>query len=70
MDFVNKYVTAGTVTAILSVLAIFAGAFGKSALATFLGDPSTAQTVLTIVGGVGTVVAGVLEGVSAKAPTA
>ena len=62
-----KYVTPGTVTAALSVAAIIAGAFGKSALATFLNDPSTAQTILTLAGAVGTLVAGLLNGVKPPA---
>lgn len=59
----TKYLTPGTVAALLSVAAIVAGAFGKSALATFLNDPSTTQTVLTLAGAVGTLVAGILNGV-------
>jgi uncharacterized membrane protein len=63
----TKYVTAGTVTALLSVLAIIAGAFGKSALATFLNDPTTSQNVLLIAGSIGTLVSGVLAGVKPAA---
>jgi hypothetical protein len=59
----SKYLTPGTVTAVLSIAAIVAGAFGKSTLATFLNDPSTAQDVLTLGGAVGTLVAGILNGV-------
>lgn len=58
-----KYLTPGTVTALLSVAAIVAGAFGKTALATFLNDPSTTQTLLTLAGAVGTLIAGILNGV-------
>lgn len=61
----SKYLTSGNVTAVLSVAAIIAGAFGKSALATFLHDPSTAQTFLSLVGAVGTLVAGAMQGVKA-----
>jgi uncharacterized membrane protein len=59
----SKYLTPGTVTAFLSIAAIIAGAFGKGALETFLNDPSTAQTVLTLIGSIGTLVAGILAGV-------
>ena len=63
----TKFLTAGTITAGLSVAAILAGAFGYSALQTFLSDPSTAQTVLTVAGAVGTLVAGVLQGIQKPA---
>lgn len=59
----SKYLTLGNITAALSVMAILAGAFGKSALASFLNDPSTAQTVLSLLGSVGTLVAGAMQGV-------
>lgn len=59
----QKYLTAGNITAVLSVLAILAGAFGKSALATFLNDPSTTQALLTAGGAIGTLVSGVLPGI-------
>jgi hypothetical protein len=62
----SKYLTKGNITAALSVLAIAAGAFGKSALATFLTDPSTTQTILTLIGSVGTLVAGAMQGVQQK----
>lgn len=59
----SKYVTAGNISALLSVMAIIVGAFGKNALSTFLNDPSTTQTVMTIIGAIGTLVAGVLPGI-------
>lgn len=61
----SKYITPGTVTAVLSIAAIVAGAFGKSALATFLNDPSTTQTILTLAGSIGTLAAGLMNGVKA-----
>jgi hypothetical protein len=69
-DFLSKYVTKGTVTAVLSVIAIIVGAFGKSGLETFLNDPDTAQTVLTVTGAVGTLVAGILNGINPPATPA
>ena len=66
MDSLKKFITPGTITAILSVAAVIAGAFGKSALASFLSDPSTAQNILVTVGAVGTLVAGALAGVGHK----
>lgn len=63
----SKYITSGTVTALLSVAAIIAGAFGKGALATFLNDPATAQTLLTLAGSVGTLISGILTGVKLAA---
>jgi hypothetical protein len=59
----SKYLTAGNITAALSVAAILAGAFGKTALASFLNDPSTTQSILTAIGAIGTLFAGALNGV-------
>jgi hypothetical protein len=59
-----KYVTLGNISALLAVAAIIAGAFGKSALQAFLNDPSTAQTVLTVLGSIMTLVAGAAKGVN------
>lgn len=59
----SKYVTPGNVTALLAVAAIFAGAFGKSALASFLTNPDTAQTVLSVLGAIGTLAAGAMQGI-------
>ena len=65
-----KYVTPGTITAVLSIAAVVAGVFGQSALEHFFADPSTAQTILVVIGNVGTLVAGVLDGVKKDAPSA
>jgi DMSO/TMAO reductase YedYZ heme-binding membrane subunit len=59
----KKFLTPGTITAVLSVAAIMAGAFGYDALAKFLNDPGTITTVLTVVGAAGTLIAGLLDGV-------
>jgi hypothetical protein len=59
----SKYLTAGNVSAVLSVLAIMVGAFGKNALSTFLNDPSTTQSIMVIIGAVGTLIAGALPGI-------
>jgi hypothetical protein len=66
-DFISKYVTKGTITAVLSVAAILAGAFGKTGLAVFFNDPATAQGILTGLGSVGTLVAGLLTGIRPSA---
>jgi len=58
-----KYVTPGTVTAVLSIAAVLSGVFGKPALAHFFDDPTTSQAVLVVIGNVGTLVAGLLAGV-------
>lgn len=63
MTSFSKYLTPGTITALLSVAAIIAGAFGKTALQTFLADPNTAQNILVVAGSVGTLISGVLTGV-------
>jgi hypothetical protein len=60
---VSKYLTKGNITAVLAVSAIIAGAFGKSALAAFLNNPDTVSTLLTLIGSVGTLVAGAMKGV-------
>lgn len=65
----KKFLTGGTITAVLSVAAIMAGAFGYNELGKFLNDPATAQTVLIAVGSLGTLVAGLLDGVK-KEPAA
>ena len=57
-----KYVTKGTIAAVLSIAAILAGAFGYDAIGTFLNDPGTVTTALTIVGAVGTLYAGITDG--------
>jgi hypothetical protein len=59
----SSFLTTGTVTALLSMAAVIAGAFGKSALATFFQDPSTAQAILTVAGAGGTLLAGAMKGV-------
>jgi large-conductance mechanosensitive channel len=59
----SKYFTRGNVTALLAVAAIIAGAFGKSALASFLNNPDTAQTILSVLGALGTLAAGAMQGV-------
>lgn len=59
----SKYFTSGNVTAVLAVAAIIAGAFGKSALAAFLNNPDTAQTLLTVLGSALTLFAGAMKGV-------
>lgn len=63
MDLIKKYLTPGTIGAVLSVAAVIAGAFGKGALSTFLTDPSTAQNILLVVGAIGTLWSGAAAGV-------
>lgn len=64
----ERFVSKGTVAAALSVTAILAGAFGYDALGRFLNDPTTVTTVLTVVGALGTIYAGVAEGLKKKTP--
>jgi hypothetical protein len=59
----EKYVTKGTVTGILSFAAVIAGVFGKAGLAAFLNAPETAASILTIAGGFGGLIAGLLQGI-------
>lgn len=63
LETIKSYMTAGTITAVLAFLAIIAGAFGQEGLKTFLADPTTAETILSLVGAVLALVAGVLKGV-------
>ena len=60
----SKYITPATVTAVLSIGAILAGAFGKTALQTFLNDPNTVQSVMTVLGSLGALIASAMPGVS------
>jgi hypothetical protein len=62
-----KYLTKGTIAAVLSIVAIMAGAFGYDAIGTFLNDPGTVTTVLTIVGAAGTLYAGITDGIKKPA---
>ena len=59
----NKYVTPGTITGVLSIASAIALALGKAHLAQFLGDPSTATTVGLVFTGTVGLVAGFLKGV-------
>lgn len=61
----KKFATPGAVTGLLTVAAVAAGIAGKSELAAFLGSPETANAVVSLVGAVGTLVAGLLPGLKA-----
>lgn len=63
-----KYVSTGSVTGILSALALLAGLYGKPALQVFLADPATTQMVLQLLGAVGALVAGFLQGIKPDQP--
>lgn len=63
----EKFITTGTVTSVLSALALVAGIYGKTALQVFLSDPSTVQLVLTLVGTTGALAAGFLQGIKSVA---
>lgn len=56
-------ISSGVVAAILTVAAMGASLAGKSQLAAFLGSPDAATAVTAIVGSVGTIVAGVMQGI-------
>ena len=62
----TKFLTKGTITAVLSVAAILAGAFGKPYLATFLNDPTTVEQVLVGLGAIGGIVAGAMKGINGE----
>lgn len=62
-----RTMSRGTFVAMLTVAAMAASTFGKSQLATFLGDPATADMLQAVVVSGGALIAGVLEGVGKKA---
>lgn len=63
MNFAAILASPGAITGVLSFLSVLCGLFGKPALGTFLNDPTTAQTVLVVAGGLGGLVGGILKGV-------
>lgn len=66
----NKYITKGTVSAVLGVGAFAASITGKSALATFLSNPDTGAQLLAVLGGFLTLFAGASAGVAGKVAVA
>lgn len=62
-DFIAKYATKGTITAVLSVAAIVAGAVGYSPLQAFFADPATADSITQAIGLIGALTAGFMQGV-------
>lgn len=58
-----SFVTPGTIASLLSVAGIVSMAVGKPAMAAFLNDPTTAQTVTAVVSGGFSIAAGVLRGI-------
>jgi hypothetical protein len=56
----------GTFVAVLTIAAMIATTLGKSQLATFLGDPHTADMLQAVVVSGGTLIAGAAEGLGAK----
>lgn len=58
-----NFLTLGTVAGVLAFGGTLAAAFGKPAFATFLTDPSTAQSVLAVISAGAALVAGVAKGV-------
>jgi hypothetical protein len=66
----SKFVTPGTIAAVLAVLAVMAGAFGMPGLQHFFQDPATAQTIMTLLGAGMALVAGALTGVKPTPPPA
>jgi hypothetical protein len=60
----TKFLTPGILTGILACAAALAGAFGRPALAAFLAEPQTAETLLGIVSGTLALAAGAMRGVA------
>jgi hypothetical protein len=63
MSKMKQFLTPGVVAGAFAMLAAASVAAGKPALAAFLGDPNTAATATLVVGGIASLVAGLLEGV-------
>jgi hypothetical protein len=61
--FIMKFVTPGTIAAVLAIAAGLAGQFGQAGLAHFFADPSTSQSVLTMISSALTLYAGIAVGV-------
>lgn len=60
-----NYFSPGSVTAVISILALLAGLFGQPVIALILADPATTAAILQVVGLFGSLVAGFLPGVKA-----
>jgi uncharacterized membrane protein YfcA len=58
----SKYITAGSITGVLSVLATIAGILHYSPLQAVLSDPNTAAAITTIIGVVGSAVSAFMVG--------
>lgn len=61
-----RNLSRGTVAAMLTIAAMVATTLGKSQLATFLGDPATADALQAVIVSGGVIIAGVTEGLGAK----
>lgn len=59
----NKFITKGTISAVLGVAAFAASVTGKAAFASFLSNPETATLLLQVLGGVLTLYAGATDGI-------
>jgi hypothetical protein len=68
--FSLRNLSRGTVVGGLTLIAMVATTFGKPQLAAFLGDPSTADMLQAVIVSGGALIAGVMEGVKAKAAKA
>jgi threonine/homoserine/homoserine lactone efflux protein len=62
----KSLLTAGPLTGILTFIATVVSLFNMDTLASFLRDPQTAQTVVTVVAGIMSIVSGVLAGIQRK----
>jgi hypothetical protein len=56
----------GVIVALLTVAAVVAGYFGKAELAEYLKSPELADGLVLVIGTVGTIAAGVMQGVRPK----
>jgi hypothetical protein len=59
-------VSPGLISAALTVLAMALSFAGKGQLATFFQSPEAAEAVTLMIGSVGTLISGVLQGISKK----
>lgn len=62
----SKYITVGTVSGFLALLAFVASVFGANELAQLLGSPELANSILQALQAIFTIVAAVGRGIGGK----
>jgi hypothetical protein len=62
----SRFITKGTISAVLSVITLILGSTGHGALATILTDPNTIQNILIMISAGSALYAGAAQGVPPK----